>query len=207
MAEIITVQAGALATNCYLIGDTAAGTCAVVDAGGDHARIIAAIQDRRWTVEYVLATHGHADHTGAVKAVVEKFGAKFCAGRADVEMIAEPPEWLTSVLVDFDQPPAADLLLEGGETIAVGQVSIDVLATPGHTPGSVCFRVDDAVLTGDTLFRGSIGRYDLPGGDGDLELESIRRVLLGLGDTVRVLPGHGPSSTIGEERRSNPFLR
>ena len=207
MAEIVTVQAGALATNCHLIGDPTTRKCVVVDAGGDPARIAEAIEATGWTVEYILATHGHADHTGAVAGILETFGGRFAAGRADVDLIMNPPEWLVEVLLDFRQPPQPEVLLDGGETVCVGRSEIKVLATPGHTPGSICYLVEEVVLTGDTLFKGSIGRYDLPGGDGDQELASITGVLMSLNDSVEVRPGHGPSTTIGQERRSNPFLR
>ena len=106
----------------------------------------------------------------------------------------------------FVDPPPVDRFVEDGDVLTLGELAITVVATPGHTPGSVCYLHEDVVFTGDTLFQGSVGRYDLPGGDGDLEIRSIKTRLLTLPSETRVLPGHGPASSIGEEASSNPYL-
>jgi len=205
--KLLTVAVGALSTNCYILMPDGAGECAVIDAGGQGERIASELSGRKLVPKYVLSTHGHADHTGGVHAVVSMSGGQFAMGAADRAMALAPPEWLTALLPGFHVPPEPSLLLKGGEVLHVGDMVIEVIATPGHTPGSMCFRAGDNVFSGDTLFRGSIGRYDLPGGDGTQELASIREKLLTLDDAVRVYPGHGPSTTIGHERRANPYLQ
>ena len=209
MADILTIVTGALSTNCYVLapgGLGHGGECAVIDPGAEGPRVAAELRARGLVPRYALCTHGHADHTGGVSEVVCEFGAEFGIGSADEEEAIYPPAWLTGILTDYVDPPAPRLRFSGGETLELGGGVIEVIATPGHTPGSVCYRVGDVVFTGDTLFRGSIGRYDLPGGDGPLEVSSIRRSLLTLKDEMEVMPGHGPPTTIGEERRNNPFL-
>jgi glyoxylase-like metal-dependent hydrolase (beta-lactamase superfamily II) len=205
--KLRTLVTGALSTNCYILAADGALECVVIDAGGDGDRTVRELERLGVSPKYVLSTHGHADHTGGVHAVISRFGGEFGIGAADSGQALDPPAWLTSLLPDFQRPPGPSLLLKGGETLHAGDINIEVIATPGHTPGSICYRVGDAVFTGDTLFRGSIGRYDLPGGDGAQELASIRGRLLVLDDTVRVFPGHGDSTTIGEERRTNPYLQ
>ena len=205
--HLITLPVGALSTNCYIVSADGSSECAVIDPGAEGGRVAAAVRDAGLAVRYVLSTHGHADHTGGVAPLISALGGSYGIGDADVEMALDPPAWLTAILTDFVPPPAPALRLNGGETLALGESALEVIATPGHTPGSMCFRIADTVFTGDTLFRVSIGRYDLPGGDGRQELESIRDRLLVLDDAVRVLPGHGPETAIGDERRSNPFLR
>lgn len=205
--KLLTIAVGALLTNCYVLMPDGAEECAVIDAGGEGERIVGELARRKLAPKYVLSTHGHADHTGGVHEVVASAGGQFAIGAADRDMALAPPEWLTAMLPGFKIPPEPSLPLKGGEVLQVGDIAIEVVATPGHTQGSVCYRAGDIVLSGDTLFRGSIGRYDLPGGDGALEVASIREKLLTLDDAVQVYPGHGPATTIGHERRSNPYLQ
>ena len=208
--DILTIAVGALSTNCYIVvpgGVKDGAECLVIDPGAEGPRIVLEIRARGLVPRHVLCTHGHADHTGGVADIVNEFNASFGIGAADVNEAVNPPPWLTGVLTDYARPPAPDCELSGGEILKVGAAKIDVVATPGHTPGSVCYRLETAVFTGDTLFKGSIGRYDLPGGDGPRELASIREKLLVLDGETKVLPGHGPSTTIAEERINNPFLR
>ena len=200
---------GSFATNCYVVvpdGVQEGAECFVIDPGAEGPRIAGALQARGLQPSYVLCTHGHADHTGGVAAIVSEFGAQFGVGVGDVDQVIDPPAWLTGSLTDFVRPPTPELTFAGGEILEIGAAGLEVLATPGHTPGSVCYSVGETVFTGDTLFRQSIGRYDLPGGDGPLELASIRDKLLVLDGKTRVMPGHGPSTTITEERMHNPFL-
>ena len=207
--EILTMAVGALSTNCYVVvpgGVRSGADCFVIDPGAEGPRIVGALQGRGLNPRWVLSTHGHADHTGGVAAIVAEFGAQFGVGAGDVGEVVEPPAWLTAALTDFEQPPKPDIEFSGGELLEVGATGLEVLATPGHTPGSVCYCIGETVFTGDTLFRQSIGRYDLPGGDGPRELASIRDKLLVLDGKTKVLPGHGPSTTIADERMHNPFL-
>ena len=207
--DILTMAVGAFSTNCYVVvpgGVKEGAECFVIDPGAEGPRILGALQARGLKPRYVLCTHGHADHTGGVAAIVAEFGAPFGVGADDVDQVIDPPAWLTGSLTDFVRPPSPEITFEGGEILEIGATGVEVLATPGHTPGSVCFSVGDTVFSGDTLFRQSIGRYDLPGGDGPRELASIRDKLLVLDGKTRVMPGHGPSTTIAEERMHNPFL-
>ena len=200
---------GAFSTNCYVVVPDAVRSgadCFVIDPGAEGPRLVGALQQRGLNPRCVLCTHGHADHTGGVSAIVAEFGAQFGVGAGDVEEVIDPPAWLTAALTDFDRPPQPDLEFSGGELLEIGAMEVEVLATPGHTPGSVCYSIGETVFTGDTLFRQSIGRYDLPGGDGPRELASIREKLLVLDGPTKVLPGHGPPTTIAEERIHNPFL-
>lgn len=128
-------------------------------------------------------------------------------GAGDVQAAARQSPMLIDMLGDFAEPPVPSQQLTGGETLTIGEDEMNILATPGHTQGSICLHVDDHVITGDTLFRESIGRYDLPGGNGEQEIESIKTVLMTLDDETVVLPGHGPLTTIGHEKTSNPHLR
>lgn len=198
---------GALGTNAYVVADDASGECAVIDPGADGGEIAEALGREGLTLRYILATHGHGDHVGGVAELQARLGGEFAAPDGDRGQIEHPSQQLVTMLTGYGDPPSIDLPLTGGETFDLGETRISVVATPGHTPGSLCYLAEGRAFTGDTLFRGSIGRYDLPGGDGDLELRSIREQLLTLPDETEVLPGHGPASTIGAERATNPFLR
>jgi len=194
------------ATNCYVVGEDGSDDCAVIDPGAEGERVAAFAREAGLTVAYVLATHGHADHTGGIAAVMAALGGQFAAPEGDLPMLERPDAWMTAMLPDFEAPPPVDVALRDGDELILGDMRLRVVATPGHTPGGVSFVLDDVVFAGDTLFQGSIGRTDLPGGDFGQELASIRDVLFSLGDDVAVLSGHGPATTIGQERRTNPFL-
>ena len=209
--KLITLVVGPLAENAYVVAPDGppdgSRECVVIDPGAEGERIVDEVKRAGLEVRYIVVTHGHGDHTGAVATVKRELGGVFAAHEGDLRQIEQPLPWVTEMLPDFVQPPPVDRLLDDGETLEVGETALRVIATPGHTPGSICFGIADAVFTGDTLFRGTIGRHDLPGSDGRLEVESIRSRLLTLPDETRVLPGHGPPTTIGEERASNPFLQ
>lgn len=205
--RLSSITVGAFAENTYVIAPEHGTECAVVDPGAEAGRIVDAVRGAGLTVRYILTTHGHADHTGAASKVKRELGGTYAVHQADADLVANPDPWIVGQLGDFESPPEVDLKVLGGESLPIGDLNVEVMATPGHTPGSVCYRCEFVVFTGDTLFKGSIGRYDLPGGDGAQELDSIRRRLLSLpGETV-VLPGHGPRTSIESEMRSNPFLR
>ena len=207
MAQIDVIQVGPLATNCYVIHSGNGTDCVVVDPGGDSMRIIAFLEAKNLNPSQIVATHAHADHTGAAAPLAERFDSKFMLGDGDAQAATEQSQMLIDMLDDFQQPPTPSQLLRGGDKLTSGDLEIEVLANPGHTQGSISLHVDNHVLTGDTLFRESIGRYDLPGGDGTQEIERIKNVLLVLDDATVVLPGHGPSTTIGYEKANNPHLR
>lgn len=203
---LTTIAVGALQTNCYILTCENSSGCAVIDPGAEPERIIDAVTAAGLELRYILCTHGHADHTGGVALLHEQLGGSFYLAAADTGYSEEPPDWLVGALGGFAKPPRPEAGLELAENLALDTGAISFIRTPGHTPGSTCFFYEGMVFTGDTLFRGSIGRYDLPGGDGAQELQSIRDRLLTLPDDTPVFPGHGPSSTIGQERRTNPFL-
>lgn len=206
MPLLTTIAVGGLQTNCHILTANGSSECAVIDPGAEPQNVIAAVTAAGLKLRYILCTHGHADHTGGVALLQEELGGRFYLAAEDTGYSVDPPDWLVSALGGFTEPPEPDAELDDAETIALGGSAIKLIRTPGHTPGSTCFLYEGMVFTGDTLFRGSIGRYDLPGGDGRQELQSIRERLLTLADDTPVFPGHGPASTIGEERRTNPYL-
>lgn len=207
MARVDAIQVGPLATNCYVIHSGSDADCVIVDPGGDSPGIIAFLDEIGVAPSHIVVTHAHADHTGAVAPLVEQFGCKFMIGQGDEQAAMEQSPMLIDMLGDFEQPPTPSQLLKGGDRVTVDGIEIEILSNPGHTQGSISLYVDGRVLTGDTLFRESIGRYDLPGGNGEQEIDSIKDVLLVLDDSTVVLPGHGPSTTIGHEKQYNPYLQ
>ena len=207
MINIEVMQVGALATNCYVLSDRNTNECVIIDPGGDADHIQSYLETRDVNPIIILATHAHADHIGAVKTLVEQYGSQFMIGTGDARSVDQQPDWLTTMLRDFQDPPQPDKKLNHGDKLDVGHISIEVLSTPGHTPGSSSFRIDDHVFTGDTLFREAIGRFDLPGGNEAQEISSIKNILFALDDETLVLPGHGPSSSIGHEKLTNRFIQ
>jgi len=206
MVILQTFVVSPFATNCYLLGCGDTGRGAIIDPGDEAETLWAAVRDLGLTLEFILLTHGHIDHVGAVGELVMKTGAKVCAHR-DEKSVLETLE-LQAHLFSLPVPSAVEVhsWLDEGDQILVGRVAFRVLHTPGHTPGSICFHHDGVLFSGDTLFRESVGRTDLPGGSHRHLLASIRDKLLTLPDGVQVYPGHGESTTIGDERRLNPFL-
>lgn len=200
---------GPLGANCYLLGDRPGGTGVVVDPGGEVDRILALVLRHRLSLQYIVNTHGHVDHIGGNGRLQEATGAKIAVHAADAPLLVDPAGnlslWLGPQL-RVEGPPA-DLLLRQGDELTCGELKLRVLHTPGHTPGSICLLAPGGVLlTGDTLFAGSVGRTDFPGGDLATLLSSIEQQLLTLPDETRVYPGHGEPTSVGEERRGNPFL-
>jgi glyoxylase-like metal-dependent hydrolase (beta-lactamase superfamily II) len=196
--------------NCSLVWCERSGAAAIVDPGGDLDRIDAQVRQSGVELGQILLTHAHCDHAGAVADLAERDGLPIIGPhRDDLFWIEALPEQSRM----FGLPPARsfrpDRWLEHGDTVRVGDICLEVRHCPGHTPGHVvfCARAERLAWVGDVLFQGSIGRTDFPGGDMQTLLDSIRTQLLSLEDDVRFVPGHGPMSTIGRERRTNPFLR
>ena len=187
---------GMLATNCFLVGDPESGESAVIDPGFDQESEAEAIHSevRRngFRIKYIINTHGHPDHIGGNRIMKERSGVPILIYEDDAPLLRDP---------------LADRKLHDGDTISIGNLRLRVVHTPGHSPGSMALLAEDCVFSGDTLFAGSIGRYDLPGGSLEELVNSLKNKLLTLPDHVRVYPGHGPVTTIGEERRNNPFLK
>ena len=204
-----TLSLGPLQCNCTVLGCPETREAVVVDPGAEEDRILTVIRKHGLRVTQILLTHAHFDHIGAVHALQKATGARVCLHEKDMYLNDNLSQ--QTALFGFSPPPRVqvDHFLQHGETIAWGRLRLKVLHTPGHSPGGVCFLVADQamVLTGDTLFYDSIGRTDLWGGDHTQLLRSIREQLLVLEDATRVVPGHGPDTTIGRERRENPFLQ
>jgi hydroxyacylglutathione hydrolase len=196
-----------LEANCYLLGCEETSQGCIIDPGGDAEAIVAASSAAGLQIRTILLTHGHFDHMAAAQAVAAATGADVHVHHEDAEAVRSPdPSW--RLFTDRAPGPLErPVELTDGDELTVGTVKLAVIWTPGHSPGSVCYRLRDRVFTGDTLFRGSVGRTDLPGGDGEMLLRSLRGRIAVLPDDIQVYPGHGPETTVGEERRSNPFLR
>ena len=202
--EILHV--GPLQTNCYIVGCEETKEGAIIDPGGDAKRILAEVERVGLKTKYVINTHGHFDHTLANKEVVEATGAPLAIHSADAPMLTQGGGALFFGILRKASPPA-DMMLEEGQVLTLGNIELRVLHAPGHSPGSIClYNEEEGVLfDGDVLFNMGMGRYDLPGGNYRVLMNSIQR-LLALPDDTTVYPGHGPATTIGRERRSNPFL-
>lgn len=196
--------------NCTLVWDDETKRGAVVDPGGDVARIASAIEQVGITVEKIVITHGHVDHVAGVAELKQRLRVPVEGPhRGDAELIARLPEIAANYGFGRVETFTPDRWLDEGDTVEMGGLVFDVLHCPGHSPGSVVFvqKENGFALVGDVLFRGSVGRTDLPGGDTDTLIASITDKLLPLGDEVAFICGHGPTSTIGHERETNPFLR
>ncbi|MBI2860123.1 MAG: MBL fold metallo-hydrolase [Chloroflexi bacterium] len=193
------IVVGAYASNCYIVR-AESGDCIIIDPGAEAEQIIETIREVRLTARAIVLTHGHIDHTGAVSEVKQATGAALALHADDAGQLRrlspQPP----------GTPLTPDILLKEGDDVQAGDVTFRVLHTPGHTAGGICLLGQGIIFTGDTLFRYGIGRYDLPGGDYDRLMASLHR-LMALPDDTAVYPGHGPETTIGDERRGNPFLR
>lgn len=208
--EVRMLTLGIAATNCYILGDTATHEAVLIDPVDDAPLLLKTIEDAGWTLKLIIATHAHFDHVLASKALKDATGAPFYIHKADQPLLdALPEQGLRFTGQRFPEAAKPDrYLTDETETITVGAIELETLFTPGHAPGHVALFMRDADLlfSGDALFQGSIGRTDLPGGDYETLMRSIFDKLVPLGDDVRVLSGHGGPTTIGQERRTNPFL-
>jgi glyoxylase-like metal-dependent hydrolase (beta-lactamase superfamily II) len=203
-----SITVGITQTNCYLVGCEASREGVVIDPGGNPKRILQAVEELGLTVRYVLNTHCHFDHMAANAEVVTATGAILALHPAELPILQDRggASWF-GVLVK--ESPLPEVELEGGQVLEVGALRFQVLETPGHSPGGVTFYLEEegVAFDGDVLFAMGVGRTDLPGGDWDTLMRSIREVLFSLPDDTVLYPGHGPQTTVGRERRMNPWLR
>lgn len=193
---------GLLGTNCYLVADASTKEACLIDPGSDPKPIKSFITKEGLDLKFIINTHGHGDHIGANSF----FGAPIFVHRLDKDFLKDPDMNMSRSFMMNIVSPDADRLLEEGDVLKLGGLELKILHTPGHTPGSVSVVLDGVVFTGDALFAGSIGRTDFEYGDQDSLIRSITQKLLTLKDDTVIYPGHGEPSTIGEEKKSNPFF-
>jgi len=205
--EVVVLPNGQFAENCYLVADRRTGEAVIIDPGEEPAMFLAELDTRAWTVRAIWLTHAHIDHIMGVGAVRRATGAPIHLHPLDRPIYDALPQFGAWVGMQLEPPPPPDVALEPGKVVQVGRFAFDVRFTPGHSPGSVSFVGHDMVFGGDVLFNGSIGRTDLPGGDYATLMASIQSQFLSLPDSTVVHSGHGPDTTIGIERLTNPFLR
>jgi len=206
--RIKSIEVGSFAANCYLVSCEDTKEAVLIDPGAEAKKILQMVAEAGVTVKYVLNTHGHIDHMGADAEVSQALGAPLYIHEGDHLLIQNPRDDLAAYQ-GVAKPAKADGFLQDGDIIRFGKEELKVLSTPGHSPGSVCFynEKEKVLFSGDTLFAGSIGRTDFPGGSFPQIISSIKEKLLVLPEDTVVLPGHGPASTIGAEKRYNPFLQ
>ena len=200
------LELGPFATNCYIVGSESNREGMIVDPADKAKEILKKVEDLQLDIKLIALTHGHIDHIGALKKIKEATGAEVAIHADDAKSLRKQP--LTIMLgLFYPIPPPPDRLLKDGDSIEVGDLHFAVLHTPGHTPGGICLLGEGVVFSGDTLFNYSVGRADLPGGNESRLMGSIQTRLMTLPDETIVYPGHGPDTTIGAERKGNPYLQ
>jgi hydroxyacylglutathione hydrolase len=204
--RVTMMEVGPLAVNAYLVEHVATRKAVVFDPGDDGEMILDEIARRGLTVTKILLTHGHFDHVGAVGLLREKTGAPVHIHPGDADRMAGASRQGMLFGLSIPDPPPPDVLVEEGNTVGFEDQEFLVAHTPGHTPGCVSYLVGKMAFVGDLIFAGSIGRTDLPGGNHGQLIESVRKKIFPLPDDTVLFPGHGPATTVGEEKRSNPFF-
>ncbi len=198
---------GPIMANCFVVGCDETREGAVIDPGADADRIMAVVTASKLNITRIINTHGHFDHVGANREIKAITDAELIIHPLDAPMLGQLDQMARAFGMSVENSPPPDRTVEEGDQIQVGQLTLSVLHTPGHTPGGISLHMDGHVFVGDTLFQGSIGRTDFPGGDFDTIIRSIREKLFPLGDQVVVYTGHGPETAIGTEKQFNPFAR
>jgi hydroxyacylglutathione hydrolase len=199
------MELGSFGTNCYIVGDEVSKEGMIIDPGDNGSDIMRQVKALGLDIKLIVLTHSHIDHIGGLAEVKKATGAEIAIHETEAPFLLKQP-WRMEFMPPTPPSPPAGRLLKEGDTITVGKLKFKVLHTPGHTIGGISLSGDGVVFTGDTLFNFSVGRADFPGSDYHQELNSIRSKLMTLPDDTKVYPGHGPASTIGTERRGNPFL-
>jgi glyoxylase-like metal-dependent hydrolase (beta-lactamase superfamily II) len=192
--------------NCFILGCEETLEAAVIDPGDEADRILFALAESNLTTKLIINTHGHFDHVGANKRLNEITGAPILIHPLDKPMLSQLANSAAAWGMKADNSPAPDRELQEGDEVTFGKMTLKVLHTPGHTPGGISLYTDNEVFVGDTLFAGSIGRTDFPGGSFETLRESIQQKLFKLSDDLKVYPGHNQTTTIGMEKRNNPFV-
>ena len=205
--KILVMEVGMIGTNCYIAVNEETNAGVVVDPGGDSDKILNVIKKHDIKIESIFITHGHSDHIMGLDEVRKATGAKVYISKADEPMLKDADRNLSMFIGQNKTFAGADENFTDGQELVVAGIKFKILATPGHTPGGVCILADNVVFCGDTVFAESIGRTDLPGGSYEDIIKSIKEKILPLADNVQLLPGHGPATTVGWERRRNPFLQ
>ncbi|WP_027389787.1 MBL fold metallo-hydrolase [Chrysiogenes arsenatis] len=204
-----TIPVGPLQVNCSILFDPSTRDTAIIDAGGDFDTIRQFIEQQRLNVRWILTTHGHFDHVGAIADLKKTYpAAEYALHKDDVPLANNAPKHAAIYGLRAVAPPAPDRYLAHGDVLQCGSITINVIATPGHSPGGVCFSIpaEATLFSGDTLFCESIGRTDLPGSDHNTLLTGIKSKLFTLAGNTTVIPGHGPDTTIEHEKKHNPFV-
>jgi len=202
-----TVVVGALETNCYLVYCEDSLECVVVDPGAEPKKIFAAIAELELKPVLLLNTHGHIDHVGANKDIKDHYDLPLFIHEADAPMLQGELQSEIAFLLNAHPSPEPDGFLEAAQEIKFGNSQLVVISTPGHSPGSISLKGDGCLFSGDTLFYGGVGRTDLPGGSWDKLVDSIRSQIFVLPDETVVYPGHGPATTVGQEKDINPYVK
>lgn len=202
-----SLEVGPIMANCYILGCEKTKEAVVIDPGGDSDRILMTLAEKELKVKYIINTHGHFDHVGANKKMKEVTGAPIMIHAEDEPMLAQLDRAAASFGLSAENSPDADKNIGDGDEISFGKITLKVIHTPGHSKGGISLYTKGYLFVGDTLFAGSIGRTDLPGGDYNTLISSIKEKLFVLPQETVVYTGHGPETTISREKKSNPFLR
>ncbi|MEA3560945.1 MAG: MBL fold metallo-hydrolase [Candidatus Omnitrophota bacterium] len=196
------IAVGEMKANCYILGCESSNQAVIIDPGGDYQRIKDMFKQTGLEPKIIVNTHGHIDHIAAN----DKFNLPIYIHKLDAECLINPEQNLSALFGPAYTSPAAAHLLEDGDKLKIGEIGLDVIHTPGHTPGGICLKTDNIVFTGDTLFYQGIGRTDFPGASEKNLIRSIKEKIFTLSDETVIYPGHGPCSTVGREKRENLFL-
>jgi hydroxyacylglutathione hydrolase len=203
---VIRLVVGSLSANCFIVGRPSTGVGVVFDPGGNSQEICRAVDDSGLDIKIIILTHGHSDHIAALRDVQDKTNAEVAIHTADADFLEGRGSYSSQFGISYRTPHPPDRLLSEGDKIDIGKMSFTVIHTPGHTPGSICLLTDFGIFTGDTIFRRGIGTTLMPGSSRPQLLDSIHKKLMTLPDDTVVYPGHGRETTIGAERRDNPYV-